>query len=306
MSDLTNKRNTMTETDAEILYNQQLGEWPEFSMRVNQLTSMRVKSFTIANGVSVSAQFNPARAVSSGACVDAKSIAHRECFLCEKNRPDIQRYLPIDNDFRLLVNPYPILNWHFTIACNKHCKQEIFPYIGNMVDYAALLPHYTLLYNGPQCGASAPDHLHFQAVKRGQMPFELEYKNVKNIVLSENADGKIFQLKDFGRKCIVAESIRRDMIISFFHQIYHQLSVGNGGEEPLMNLFLFYGDNGYHLFFFLRKAHRPSQYYAQNDDFWMISPGAIDMGGVLVLPRETDFDRIEKNIICDVYNQVSR
>ena len=92
----------------------------------------------------------------------------------------------------------------------------------------------------------------------------------------------------------------------FFYQIYHQLSVGNGGEEPLMNLFLFYDDNGYHLFFFLRKAHRPSQYYAQNDDFWMISPGAIDMGGVLVLPRETDFDRIEKNIICDVYNQVSR
>ena len=153
------------------LYEEQQAEWEEFRLRVLQLDTVELKEIPMGN-FSVFAQFNPARAVSSNAKLDAKSIANRKCFLCQQNRPDIQRGIALNERFEALVNPFPILKGHLTIVNREHRNQEILPVISDFIDFTKAMPHFTLFYNGPSCGASAPDHMHFQAVFRGQLPFE--------------------------------------------------------------------------------------------------------------------------------------
>ncbi|MCQ2233693.1 MAG: DUF4922 domain-containing protein [Paludibacteraceae bacterium] len=291
-----------TEDIAETLYENQLKEWDIFSKSVEQLSNIECKKFQWSNH-SIIAQFNPARVVSTGAKIDAKTIAHRKCFLCDENRPKEQKGETIIPGYSLLVNPYPILKRHFTIPSNKHTPQCIYDNIGDMIEIAKLMPNYIIFYNGPQSGASAPDHLHFQAVAKGQMPFEDEIEKADRFLLSENKEGKMMFINNIGRKCIVAECKRKDMLVSFFHQIYHQLPSINK-LEPQMNVFVYTKNNELRLVVFPRKKHRPD-FYGTEKNKWLISPGAIDMGGIFVLPIKDNFDTIDKETICAVFEQVS-
>lgn len=291
--------------DANKLYSEQLAEWDEFKQRVEQLDKVQLRSFKI-NEYTIYAQYNPARAVSSGAKLDPKSIAERKCFLCEGNRPSIQKGIELNNGFTLLVNPFPILKGHMTIPHKEHKQQEILPVIADFISFCKELPTHTLLYNGPQCGASAPDHLHFQAVLRGQLPFEKEMETISKRTLSEMKECKMEEFVNYGRKCIHIKSDRAEVAQSYFEQIYKQLQMLAGSDsEPKMNLFGFYENCDYHLFIFPRKTHRPKQFFEDGDAYRMISPGAIDIAGIFVLPRENDFNEINKDLILDVFSQVA-
>lgn len=286
----------------ENLFSEQLNEWADFKERTEQLNCLELKEFNFGTH-RIIAQFNPARAVSTGAKLDAKSIAERKCFLCRENQPAVQRGIDINDSFCVLVNPFPILKKHFTIPLKSHEKQEILPYIADMLDFAKLLDDYTIFYNGAKCGASAPDHMHFQAVAKGQLPIESDCKNAKYVLLSENSRGTIKELKNLGRRCLLIEANDKNYGLSLFRQIYSQLAFQKD-EEPMMNVFCYYNSEGWHLIIFLRKAHRPSQFYAKGADHIMVSPGAIDMAGVMVLPRKEDFDKIDRKTIADIYSQV--
>lgn len=281
---------------------QQKEKWPTYAANLKQLEAVETKEFNFGS-YSIIAQHNPARIVSTGANVDSKSIASRKCFLCKENRPAEQLKLDIGTKYTLLVNPFPILKNHLTIASTSHCEQSIYNNIEDMLSIAASLPHFIVFYNGPKCGASAPDHMHFQAVAKDQLPFEKQFALQESIILSDNRDGKICMINGMGRKCIHLHSSRTDMMASFFRQMYNQLAQGRK-EEPMMNIFVRFENGAFDLFIFFRKAHRPSQYFLEKDP-WMISPGAIDMGGIMVILCEEDFKRINKEVIEDIYKQVS-
>jgi hypothetical protein len=294
------------------LYEEQQAEWEEFRLRVLQLDTVELKEIPMGN-FSVFAQFNPARAVSSNAKLDAKSIANRKCFLCQQNRPDIQRGIALNERFEALVNPFPILKGHLTIVNREHRNQEILPVISDFIDFTKAMPHFTLFYNGPSCGASAPDHMHFQAVFRGQLPFEKDVEWKEKNILSESTSnpqrqrpcGKIEQWKNYGRTVIHITSEDKNLAISYFSQIYKQYQLLSGEDgEPKMNLFGYYEKGEYHLFIFPRKKHRPDCFFAEGDDYKMISPGAIDIAGILVLPRKEDFDLIDASLISKVFVEV--
>lgn len=291
--------------NAEQLFHEQLTEWDEFRQRVEQLDTIKLRSFDMGD-YTIYAQYNPARAISSGAKLDAKSIAARKCFLCQENRPSVQKQQDLNERFILLVNPFPILKGHMTIPHKEHKVQEILPFIDDFISFCKTISTHTLLYNGPQCGASAPDHLHFQAVSKGQLPFESEMQSVSTRVLSECKENKMEEFVNYGRKCIHIQCEQPAMASSYFQQLYKQLQMREGSEsEPKMNLFGFYEKGDYHLLVFPRKKHRPSQYFEEGEAYKMISPGAIDIAGILVLPRKEDFDNLTKEEILDVFSQVS-
>ena len=299
--------------DAKKLYNEQLTEWNDFRERVLQLDQIELKKFNFGNHT-IFTQFNPAREVSSNAKLDAKSIANRKCFLCEENRPTVQRGVAISKDFTVCVNPFPILKGHLTIISNKHQPQAILPVIADFISFTKELPDFTLLYNGPASGASAPDHLHFQAVFKGQLPFETEEDKVSKKMLSESKangktvfeNGKMELWQNYGRTMIHIESESAKLAQSYFEQMYKQYQMLNGNdEEPKLNLFGMYENGIYHLFVFPRKKHRPDCFFAEGDNYRMVSPGAIDIAGILVLPRRKDFDEIDRNEIESIYKEVT-
>ena len=287
------------------LYSEQLSEWTQFREHVLQLNDVQTHSFDFGN-YEMKTQYNPARIVSSNAKLDEKSIAARKCFLCPENRPAVQREVRLNENFIALVNPYPILKEHFTIALIQHKKQEILPYLGDMLDFAEALPDYTIFYNGAKAGASAPDHIHFQAVRKGQLPLESEYQKTEKKILLEGSNKRISTLQEYGRRCLLIQSSDKEIVHSLFRQVYMQLQTLSGtGEEPIMNIFILYENKQWNLFVFPRKTHRPSHFFAEGKDYKMISPGAVDMAGIFVLPRKEDFDSINKEIISDVFKQVS-
>ncbi len=294
------------------LYDSQLAEWEEFRKRVDDLERMELHEFKFGS-FSVFAQYNPARECSTNAKLDAKSISQRKCFLCEENRPAIQKGILLNDaegkpsGFSAFVNPFPILKGHLTIINERHQPQAILPHIQNFITFCKELPDFVVFYNGPACGASAPDHLHFQAVFKKQLPFEKDWKCATKRNLSETDGSTMEQWTNYGRNVIHIHGKNANAVESHFSQIYKQYQMfGNDDNtEPKMNLFGFFEDETYHLLVFPRKTHRPSQFYAEGEKQIMISPGAIDIAGIIVLPRKKDFDAMSKKIIEDVFAQVS-
>lgn len=293
------------EINADTLLQEQLEEWDDFRTRVEQLNTIQTRPISMGQ-YQIIAQFNPARAVSSGAKLDKESIAARKCFLCSENRPGVQKGINLNERFTLLVNPFPILKKHFTIPLNKHSDQEILPYISDFIDFTKMLQKFVIFYNGPQCGASAPDHIHFQAVEKGQLPLEEEWRNLETEIWRKDKEIKTERLLNFGRKCIHIQSSSPESISREFCDLYKRFQTETDTqEEPKMNLFGFYENDEYHLFVFHRKCHRPRQFFESGEKFKMISPGAIDIAGIFVLPRKEDFESIDKEEILDVLEQVS-
>lgn len=294
---------TTLQQEIETLYAGQLSEWEMFSEQILRLNEVQTRTFDFGNYV-IKTQYNPARAISSNAKLDEKSIAARKCFLCQENRPVIQRGVQLNKNFVALVNPYPVLKEHFTIPLIQHQKQEILPYLSDMLDFAQILPGFTVFYNGPKAGASAPDHMHFQAVRKGQLPFEQEY--TPSVTNEWRSSCSINPQKDYGRCCILIQAQSKATIQALFLQRYAELqSLFNTSEEPMMNVFALFEDKEWSLFVFPRKAHRPSYFFAEGSEYKMISPGAIDIAGIFVLPRKEDFDSVNKEVILDVLQQVS-
>ncbi|MDR0981785.1 MAG: DUF4922 domain-containing protein [Culturomica sp.] len=252
------------------------------------------------------AVFNPARITSSAASTDEKSIKERACFLCKSNRPTEQKSIKVLTDYELLINPFPVFPEHLTIPTIEHTKQLLSPQrIKDMLTLAKFMPAYTLLYNGAKCGASAPDHFHFQAGTRLFMPVEKEIIE-KGITLFNDNTTKITTVTNFLRKIIMIRSTDSIQIMKRILQVIDLLgNIQKCGDEPMMNIITFFENNAWHFCIFPRSAHRPKQFFEEGERRILFSPGTVDMGGVLIFPLKKDFDAISSDEIADIFAQVT-
>lgn len=293
--------------EIKALFDSQLAEWQLARTNFEGLKTVRSKSVTF-DDFEVSVQFNPARIVSSGAKVDAKSIAERKCFLCAQNRPAEQRGFAL-GDYEILVNPFPIFPEHFTIPRREHVPQQILPYITDMLYLTRAMSDYLVFYNGPQCGASAPDHMHFQAGTKDFLPLVNDYKRLKNThasLLVTTEKHQLYQVSEYLRSYYCIESADSDSIRDAFGKLYsHFQSVTDTQDEPLMNVVCTYENKKWYLFVIPRKAFRPWQYTAEGNKQLLVSPATVEMCGVIITPVEEHFNRINKTDIENIYEQVS-
>lgn len=298
------KTNKLNEA-ARGLWQRQMRDWPMAAGFYQSLEQVQVQEFRI-DELHFTAQFNPARRASTAAKVDAGSIQSRPCFLCEKNLPPEQEGVDA-GEFTILVNPFPIFPMHFTIPLKQHAKQQILPWYRHFLQFAYSLDEFVLFYNGPACGASAPDHLHFQAVTNGMMPLLKDYQIRRYehaACLEKTENATLYHLKGFLRTVYVIESVDVESSFSVFEKLYHSWQTVEN-EEPLMNIIARYSDNTWTVFVLPRKAFRPKQFYAEDETRVMISPAAVEMAGILITPVEEHFHKINAELIRDIYNQIS-
>ncbi|MEG1837946.1 MAG: DUF4922 domain-containing protein [Bacteroidaceae bacterium] len=296
-------------TSAQVLelINQQLSTWELARNNYDALKTVKEKELNI-DGCTVKVQFNPARLVSSAAKVDAKSIKERKCFLCKANLPEVQKSIPF-GDYLILVNPFPIFPKHLTIPAREHIDQHLLHRFGDMLDLAYCLDEFTLFYNGPKCGASAPDHAHFQAGNKGFLPIEKEWRLQKKEKVSTHQTAQLFALKDYSRSTLIIESEIKEDAVYLFQQVYAKLDK-KSGEEPMMNVLAWYEQPKEEIIgkwivcIFPRAKHRPACYTAEGDDNILISPASVDMGGVFITPQQKDFEKITAKDISTIYQEV--
>jgi SpoIID/LytB domain protein len=288
-------------------FHRQLQTWDDVRQRYRDLDGVEARELVVDTLV-LQAQWNPARIRSTGAKIDAKSIAERPCFLCAKNRPEQQMHRVVENRYELLVNPFPILPVHFTLPTLKHQPQRILPMIGDMLRLAQRNSDLTLLYNGPHCGASAPDHAHLQAVRGGILPLQRSWQrlnhNLTEVAKTDEEEG-IWQVADYPAAALVIRSHSVASGERLFRSVYRALPPAEDQTEPMMNVIVW--NNGDELLTIVlpRKKHRPDCYTAEGDAQFMISPGAVDMGGLIITPREEDFRKLTPEVVTAIYREVS-
>lgn len=287
----------------EQLLNDQLSSWELAKNNYAALSQVKVKELDV-NGTYYKVQFNPARIVSSAAKVDTKSIQERKCFLCPANLPTVQRGLPFKDNYQILVNPFPIFPKHLTVPALEHVDQRIKERFGDMLDLATYAEDYVVFYNGPKCGASAPDHVHFQAGNKGFLPLEQEWKSKKAGTIVTYQTATLSYLNDAPRATLVLEATNREDAITVFNVIYKAMELKPGEKEPMMNLLAWTEDGQWVICIFSRSKHRPSCYTAEGDANILISPASVDMGGVFITPLEKDFNKLKAKDIATILEEV--
>lgn len=289
--------------DTEALVREQLSSWPAAERSYLALKDVRVKDVD-CGGIRYRVQFNPARIVSSAAKVDAKSVKERRCFLCRENRPAEQKGLAFADRYEILVNPFPIFPRHLTIPDVNHVPQAIEGRMADMLLLAESLPGYVVFYNGPQCGASAPDHAHFQAGNKGFLPIEEYCRRAQRVIVAEHGKAALYTIGDSPRNTLVIESHDMEAAVSLFTTIYECMDRPADAAEPMMNIVAWHENGRWTVCIFPRHRHRPACYFATDDSNMLISPASVDMGGVFITPREEDFLRIEADHISAILKEV--
>jgi uncharacterized protein DUF4922 len=284
---------------------QQLETWPALRDGVAGLGEVRYKKLTV-KGSAVLAQFNPRRIVSTTARVDSATIRERPCFLCPDNLPLEERGIEFGEGFIVLCNPFPVLRDHLVITARRHIPQAIEGNFGVLLDITRELgSEWFTLYNGPKCGASAPDHLHFQACSRERLPIIHDLENWERTPLPIVSGIDSFTLSDYRVNSLIARSGEREALIGWFNAVLARLG-GRRDEEPMINLIVIGDDKaGWTVTVFPRSKHRPSCYYADGDAKLTVSPAAIDLGGVLIVPVEEHFARISAKDVEEIYAEVT-
>ena len=288
---LQGKADIMEDSSISRFFNRQMEKWADARHRFRDLK--HVETHQLSDQLKV--QWNPARIVSTGAKIDKKTLGDRPCFLCDKNRPKEQISKQIDERFLLLVNPFPILPIHFTIPARKHQPQSIYKNYGEMHRFLSLHSELMVFYNGPKCGASAPDHLHFQAGTSGILPLQANWQRLsRNLtdVISLNDDEKIALIHDFVVPAFVIISKSEDSDEALFQRLYKSMPVRGDETEPMMNIIAWRKGDEYISVVIPREKHRPEAYFAEGDAQMMVSPGALDMSGLIITPREEDFRKL--------------
>lgn len=288
---LQGKADIMEDSSISRFFNRQLEMWEDARHRFRDLKHVEVHQLSDQLKV----QFNPARIVSTGAKIDKHTLGERPCFLCERNRPKEQMTKQIDDHFQLLVNPFPILPVHFTIPATKHQPQSIYRHYGEMHRLLSLHSELMVFYNGPKCGASAPDHLHFQAGTSGVLPLQTNWQRLsRNLtdVISLTDEEKISVLRDFLVPAFVIISKSEDSDEELFHRLYRSMPMRGDESEPMMNIIAWRKGDEFISVVIPREKHRPDAYFAEGEAQMMVSPGALDMAGLIITPREEDFSKI--------------
>ncbi len=288
---LQGKADIMEDSSISRFFNRQLEKWDDARHRFRDLKHVETKKLS----EEVRLQFNPARIVSTGAKIDKKTLGERPCFLCDKNRPKEQMSQQIDERFHLLVNPFPILPVHFTIPARKHQPQAIYKNYGEMHRFLSLHSELMVFYNGPKCGASAPDHLHFQAGTSGILPLQANWQRLsRNLtdIISLNDEEKIAVVRDFIVPAFVIISKSEESDETLFHRLYKSMPMRGDETEPMINIIAWRKEDEYISVVIPREKHRPEAYFAEGDAQVMVSPGALDMSGLIITPREEDFHKL--------------
>lgn len=293
----------------DTLLAQQRASWDLLRRGYESLASVRTRAFSF-DGFRFIAQFNAGRIISSSARVDEKSIRERKCFLCPAHLPPGQRGFLYGDNFLVLGNPFPIFPQHLTVPHIEHLPQRILPVLPTLLAMTRELAHrYTVVYNGPRCGASAPDHLHLQVGTGSFIPFEEEFASLpgdRRMLLRESTRLRAFSLEKYLRTVIVLEAADEKVMEEAFIRLYDAYqTLVDEPDEPLMNLVSFWRGGKFVLGVFGRSKHRPSRYFAEGEARMLLSPAAVDVGGVVTLPIERDLERMSSALLADVFGEVS-
>ncbi len=295
------------------LQERQVRAWPALARGHEHLRKALWREWTI-DGWTVKAQCNQARAASNKAKVDPESLEKRPCFLCAENRPAEQEALEWRGEWWILANPAPLFPHHFTVTLKRHGREHIQDHLAPFLDLARdLSPGLSLFYNGPRSGASAPDHFHFQAYTAGSLPIEREAmgrEGPRRGILARHAlpGAGVFLAEAAGRAFLLLTGEDRRVLLGLLRRSLSLLGPGKDGDpwaEPDLNLVAFFREGSWRIALFPRKAHRPACYFQEEPDRLMVSPGGADMGGMFVLVRKKDLERLDPPAILGIYGEVA-
>lgn len=291
-------------SEVAVFFDKQLECWEDARLRFEGLKGIKTKTLSFG-GTVLNAQFNPSRIVSTGAKVDKNSIAKRACFLCEKNRPEQQIMLPaFGGQYQVLVNPFPILDGHLTIPAKEHTGQSLNGRYRDLCEIANSLQGYLAFYNGSKCGASAPDHLHFQAGRRGNIPIERDWAKYENKLQPVFTDG-LFRIAGYACPVLAIVASNVDESTKVFEKLYARLRLVSPEEEFPINVLVWKEECNIVSVVFLRKKHRPDCYFAKGDENMIVSPGSVDMGGLIITAREDDFIKLTTQKAFGILKEVT-
>ncbi len=292
---------------AVALLERQKKTWPGLAGGYEALGEARLREIR-GNGWGVKIQFNPRRIVSSGARVDPETIRRRPCFLCPDHLPPEQQAILYRDDYLVLCNPMPIFPGHLTIAHRRHLPQSLpenmITFLRFAVDFG---PRMTLFYNGPRAGASAPDHLHFQAAPAGLMPVEQEILDPRKRTGAWRRDGvEICRTAGLARGILVIEGREEGNVAAAVVELIGTLGRSTtSDDEPLLNILCTRTGEGWRLILFPRLKLRPAAYFLEGEERLLISPGAVDMGGMIIASREKEFHALTPNLVREIFREVA-
>lgn len=304
---MSGKADVVSDSSLYRFFNRQMETWSLARRNFRGLQEVLTRDLN-AGDKTVTLQFNPARMVSSAARTDKASVSKRPCFLCQENRPEEQLVKRFDDRFDILVNPYPILPVHFTVPSRSHQPQGIAGYYTEIHRILACYPDVTVFYNGPECGASAPDHLHFQAGTSGVLPLQAAWPRLVRdltVVWSLNEDEDVSVINGWLCPALLVRSRSIEGDDTLFRRVYNALPMNGDNPEPMMNIVSWYASGQWLSVVFPRRKHRPACYSAEGDGKMIVSPGALDMSGLIITPRKEDFDRMTAVQASDILRQVA-
>ena len=281
----------------------QLDTWDEIRQRYEALKYVGLKQLGHRQ-----LQYNPARMVSTGAQIDRQTIAQRACFLCKKNRPEEQLTIDLGDDFELMVNPFPVLPMHFTIVWKTHVPQTILENYTEIHRLLELFPELFVFYNGPMSGASAPDHMHFQAGIGQELPLMTVLRKLEKeqqVLIKQGNGSSLSMFNTVSFKAFVIKSKVQETEMTLFKQLYDAMPVREGEKEPRMNIVAWRDGSEDVIVVLPRDNHRPACYFEEGDRRMVISPGALDMAGLIITPREEDFNRMSEDKLISILKEVS-
>lgn len=286
------------------LISRQLRDWDEAGANYAALAGAVTRSLSLGEAT-ITLQFNPQRRRSSAARLDQRSLARRECFLCRENQPSKQKTVLWGEHYKIQVNPYPIFRRHLTIADLQHEPQRLAGRVDDMLQLASSLQDYVVFYNGPQCGASAPDHAHFQAVGKGGMPLCDEVLHATTHILADGDEGSIGYVDTLGRSLFSIETTTRRAAERYTLRLLDLLPLPQGTVEPMVNVLCWWDhiDRLWHMVVFPRRKHRPACYGEGNGQL-LVSPASTEMGGFWAIPCEQDYNDLTSSQVQALYDEL--
>lgn len=262
-------------------------------------------------GLKCRIQYNPRRVISSTADTSPAAIASRKCFLCADNRPKEQFHLGFEGrkgrNYHIQINPYPIFRGHLVIVRDEHIPQEIWHHFPDMLDFAAKYRDYLVFYNGPSSGASAPDHLHFQAIPKHNLPLEDvvdEFLDHPGEPLATVKDASLYKFDGYARGVFALKATTSKSLAKLFYRLLDCTDRGKGEEEPMFNLYAYVKNGEYRTIVVMRSAKRSHHFYSEGADHLTISPGAADIAGLFVAPFREDYDKADTALLEELLSEV--
>lgn len=289
------------------LLQQQNASWPQLRQGYEALQAAEIRDVSCP-GYTLKVQLNPQRIVSTAARLDPASIRERPCFLCRENLPEAQRAILYRREYVVLCNPAPIFAQHYTIAHIRHRPQSIEP---ALAAFLALIrdfsPHFTVLYNGPRSGASAPDHQHFQAAPAGALPVEADIHADGKLRLLKVVEGvDVFMAEGLGRAILMLKGAGQERIASVLRNVFAAMRAAfQVVDEPMMNMLGLCREDHWMILIFPRARHRPGVYDLEGEARILITPASVEMGGVFITPREKDYRALDAGLAQSIFQDVS-